>query len=302
MNLKQLDYIVKIAEEKNITKASEKLFISQSALNQQLLKLESELGVPLFHRVKNAWSLTYAGEIYVNNAKTILEIKNETYKIIGDIADVKKGRLSLGVTPERGTIMFSNIYPHFYKMYPQITVEPIEARTKKLEKLVTKGILDIGFTSFSSKKKTANPKIPIFTEELILAVPSAHKLAPLATSLTEELTPMDLSVFEKDNFILMSKETTLRDIIDDLFDEVGFNPNILFEVSNTFSIMNMVSNGIGCAIIPTYYAQNNGKTVYFSLHSKPSWELAASYKKDSYLTQAARDFIDLVKQFWSDFY
>lgn len=58
MDTRQIEYILQIAEENNITKAAEKLFITQSALNQQLLKLERELGTPLFQRTKNKWCLT----------------------------------------------------------------------------------------------------------------------------------------------------------------------------------------------------------------------------------------------------
>ncbi len=79
MDLKQIEYILKIAEENNITHAAEKLFITQPALNQQLLKLEKELGTPLFHRSRSNWRLTEAGEIYVRNAKQIIQIKKKEY-------------------------------------------------------------------------------------------------------------------------------------------------------------------------------------------------------------------------------
>ena len=65
MELKQLEYIVKIAEERNVTKAAEKMYITQSALNQQLLKLEKELGSQLFYRSRTNWKLTEIGEIYI---------------------------------------------------------------------------------------------------------------------------------------------------------------------------------------------------------------------------------------------
>ena len=74
MDLKQVEYIIKIAEENNITHAAEKLFITQSALNQQLLKLERELGTPLFHRSRTNWRLTAAGEVYVRNGKELMRI------------------------------------------------------------------------------------------------------------------------------------------------------------------------------------------------------------------------------------
>ncbi|MCI7796069.1 MAG: LysR family transcriptional regulator, partial [Lachnospiraceae bacterium] len=78
MDTKQIEYIIKIAEENNITRAAEKLFITQSALNQQLLKLEKELGTPLFHRSRTNWRLTEAGEIYLKNAREMLRIKKST--------------------------------------------------------------------------------------------------------------------------------------------------------------------------------------------------------------------------------
>ena len=76
MDLKQIEYIVKIDDEHSITRAAEKLFVTQSALNQQLLKLEKELGTPLFHRSRTNWRLTEAGEIYIEGAKAALQIKN----------------------------------------------------------------------------------------------------------------------------------------------------------------------------------------------------------------------------------
>ncbi|EGQ79573.1 transcriptional regulator GltC [Fusobacterium animalis ATCC 51191] len=80
MDLRQLEYIVEIAEEKNITKAAKKLYITQSALNQTLLKLEKEIGEPLFERSKLNLYLTEIGKIYVEEAKKILEIKKKHMK------------------------------------------------------------------------------------------------------------------------------------------------------------------------------------------------------------------------------
>ena len=74
MDTRQMEYIIQISEERSITKAAEKLFITQSALNQQLQKLEKELGLPLFVRTRSDWHLTPAGEIYVNTARQILNL------------------------------------------------------------------------------------------------------------------------------------------------------------------------------------------------------------------------------------
>lgn len=95
MDLKQLEYIIAIADEQSISKAAEKLYMTQSALNQQLLRLERELGLLLFHRIKHSMVPTYAGNVYLEAARRILGIKEETYKILSDIADMRKGEISI---------------------------------------------------------------------------------------------------------------------------------------------------------------------------------------------------------------
>ena len=126
MDLKQIEYILKIAEENNVTKAAEKLFISQSALNQQLLKLEKELGAPLFFRTRNNWTLTEIGELYVQNAKEIMAIKKNTYNQIADMLDNKKRQFTLGLIPGRTVEMFATVYSRFLKRYPNISISTVE--------------------------------------------------------------------------------------------------------------------------------------------------------------------------------
>ena len=111
MDLKQIEYILKIAEEKNITHAAEKLFITQSALNQQLLKLEKELGCPLFYRSRTDWRPTPAGEIYLDTARQILILKKNAYDQIHDLTEYQKNTIRIGFTPGRGIDMFSQVSP-----------------------------------------------------------------------------------------------------------------------------------------------------------------------------------------------
>ena len=150
MDLKQLEYIVMIAEENSITKAAERLFITQSGLNQQLLKLEAELGIQLFHRSKNDFRLTEAGHVYVSYARKILQLKHEAYNILNDMANNKTGTLRIGLTPERGIPMFMSIYPAFYARYPHITIEPLE----------------IGVWALSPSQKKTGPYMNTFTFSL----------------------------------------------------------------------------------------------------------------------------------------
>ena len=100
MDTRQIEYILKISEERSVTRAAEQLFITQSALSQQVQKLEKELGTSLFFRTKADWTPTPEGEIYLENARKILRIKQDTYSMIADRVNSRKSYLSIGITPE----------------------------------------------------------------------------------------------------------------------------------------------------------------------------------------------------------
>ena len=149
MDTRQIEYILQIAEENNITKAAEKLFITQSALNQQLLKLERELGTPLFQRTKNKWCLTDAGRIYVEGARKMMQIKKDTYNQLYDVSLLRKGLLNIGLCPGRGLDMFTAIYPELHRSMPNLTIRPLEMRVAPQQAAIAAGDLDVGFQVLS---------------------------------------------------------------------------------------------------------------------------------------------------------
>ena len=81
MDTRHLTYILAIAQKKNMTKAAEELFVSQSSLSQYLTKLEQEIGTPLFFRTRGELTLTPAGALYVEAAKQVIRIKKQLYKM-----------------------------------------------------------------------------------------------------------------------------------------------------------------------------------------------------------------------------
>ncbi|WP_080848615.1 LysR family transcriptional regulator [Cytobacillus gottheilii] len=297
MDLKQLEYIIKIAEEKNITRAAEKLFITQSALNQQLLRLEKELGTQLFMRSRANWQLTSAGKIYSENAKKMLQIKKDTYNQINDLLEKQKGKLSLGFTPERGSEMFASVYPLFYKQFPHVKVEPYELTVRQQQNEIAAGNLDIGFLTLQDHQKTNDEHISICAEEIILAVPVSHYLAELGGALGEHLPEISLEQFKEDSFAIMQKGSTLRDLFDQLTSECKIN--ILLETRSCQTLFKMVAEGLCCSVIPVIYAQNHPNVKYFSISQKPTWKIYASYKKGSYLSHPAREFIRYAAFYWN---
>lgn len=300
MDLKQVEYIIKIAEENNITRAAEKLFITQSALNQQLLKLERELATPLFHRSRNSWSLTEAGEIYIKNANEILRIKRETYNQISDITTSRQGHLAIGFTPGRGISMFTSIYPSFHKEFPNIIVEPLESNVHTLQQMIDTGTLDIAFLTLRSKDKTKDHYITLSSEEIVLVLPSGHPLSKMAAPSDLPFATLDISLLKYEPFVLMNKHSTMRSMVDGIFDDAGFSPLVLFETTNHNTILSMIKTSLCCGLVPYYYIKSNCDGIScFSLPSKPKWDITATYKKDSYLSDAAKYFITLGQNFWS---
>ena len=303
MDLKQIEYIVKIDDEHSITRAAEKLFVTQSALNQQLLRLEKELGAPLFHRSKVDMRPTEIGQVYLDNAREILRIKQRTYNLINDMTDAKKGRLSIGFTPGRGSEMFTHVYPSFHQAYPNVIVEPHELSVHRQQQMISQGNLDIGFQTLSERQRTDSEYIKLGEEEIFLLVPSIHPAAEQLAATQTASAPFpiaNLTLFQYEPFVLMYKESTIRAITDEIFRKSGFTPNVLFETASNNTVLSMIEANLCCGVVPEYYVRRLPKGIScFAFPTHPSWDIAANYRKNGYLSEAAKYFIELVRKFWT---
>ena len=303
MDLKQIEYIVKIDDEHSITRAAEKLFVTQSALNQQLLRLEKELGAPLFHRSKVDMRPTEIGQVYLDNAREILRIKQRTYNLINDMTDAKKGRLSIGFTPGRGSEMFTHVYPSFHQAYPNVIVEPHELSVHRQQQMISQGNLDFGFQTLSERQRTDSEYIKLGEEEIFLLVPSIHPAAEQLAATQTASAPFpiaNLTLFQYEPFVLMYKESTIRAITDEIFRKSGFTPNVLFETASNNTVLSMIEANLCCGVVPEYYVRRLPKGIScFAFPTHPSWDIVANYRKNGYLSEAAKYFIELVRNFWT---
>lgn len=301
MDTRQIEYILKIAEENNITHAAAKLFITQSALNQQLIKLENELGTPLFHRSRTNWHLTQAGEIYIRNAKEIMRLKRETYQTIHDLSDGKCGHLSVGFTAGRGINMFTMLYGNFHHLYPNVIIEPVEGTVKQLQKMISLGDLDLAFLTLTDKDRTDDIYEAIYDEELFLVIPAGHPLSAARPAEGDGYATMDIKELKYEPFVLMDRRSTMSTMLNRIFSEAGFTPQVLFETGNNHTIISMIKASLCCGILPYYYVKELDEDFCcFHLPSRPVWQFTASYKKGRYLSRPARSFIDLMKEQWGD--
>lgn len=301
MDLNQLEYIVTISEEKNISRAAEKLFVTQSALSQALKKLESDLGTELFERINHSVKLTAAGEVYVQAAKEILEIKERAYTTLRDIKEMNQGSFSFGCVADWGFGMFSCVYPKFIEKYPRIRVEVKSASLDDLVKMVLDGAVDIAYVTLNSLKKLS-PAIcveHIDTMETVLAIPKTHRLAHLAPDgHFGTIKRDDLRLFKEDTWVLTEKATMIRSLVDNLFIKAGFMPQkILFETPTQKLGHVAVQSGIACSFVTLPHDEASDTAIYLHLDPPIMRQFYAIYRKTYNLSEAEKYFIELLHWF-----
>ncbi|GJM80786.1 hypothetical protein HMSSN139_32820 [Paenibacillus sp. HMSSN-139] len=143
MELRQLQYTLQIAEEKNFSRAADKLHIAQPSLSQQLSKLEQELGVKLFQRNTSTVELTYAGASFIAHAQKIMDAVAQLRQEMDDISQLRAGRVVVGSMPITGSHLLPYVLPAFKESYPDIQVTLLEDTSLNLEKLTAGGGTDL---------------------------------------------------------------------------------------------------------------------------------------------------------------
>lgn len=299
MDLKSLENIISIYNEESIAKAAEKMYITQSALNQQLLKLEKELGTPLFERRYHKMIPTFAGRLYISAARNMLIMKNDTYKIIRDTANNKVGEITIACTPERGASTFADIYPQFHQEYPDFTINLKSARVPGLEQMLLHREAEFAFLSYSDQSPL-NPEfdsIDLAPESVILGIPLSHELAHLAGNESWKTLPcLDLRLLKDTPLIMASQETILRKMLDHAFKKTNFHPRILFESSSSVTMLKMAINQMGPAFFPQSYVNEKLPLAYFRIKPELSWMRCVAYHKGTYITAPERRLFELWKQ------
>ena len=293
MDFRQLEYVITIEKEKTLLAAAEKLFLSPSALSQHITKLEQEMQTPLFKRTKQGWLPTRAGQIYIDMAHSVLRSQKKAYLQIGDIAENKSGHFTVGVTPGRGTQMFSAVFPAFRAAYPHMQIELFEGTVLENNEMISAGKVDIGFltSGFPHPGITTQTQI---VEDIVLVVPKTNPKAALWTPAEDGDFPLvSLKEFAFEDFLLAGEGTTLRALENQMFAEAGFAPRVVFETPSLQTLNLLSKGGYGLSFIPRFYADDSTNAVYFRTDPGATWELVAAYRKDHYITKAEEYMIDL---------
>jgi DNA-binding transcriptional LysR family regulator len=248
IDLKQLRYFLAVAEEKSFSRAAERLHISQPPLSQQIMKLESELGVRLFARTTRSFELTVAGRALMNEASDMLAKMRMTIDTIRQIDRGEVGRLRVGIVGSAMWGPIPSLLEAFQNKYPRVTWTIHEyGPTVQYEALRAKQI-DVGFWREPKLDddglRNDNLRQELcFRENVCVAINQHH---PLAQQTSIEL--IDLAN-EPMLTLTLDKSAFPRYLVQCCVN-AGFQPTIFQEASEPQTLLAMVGVGLGVTLVP----------------------------------------------------
>ena len=175
MDLKEQEYILTIAKYQNITKAAEKLYVSQPTLSIFLKNLEEKLGMKLFQYIDKKMIPTLVGELYIKKAKELIFIQKQFYHELSDLISGCTGHIKIGMHVRKTLYFIPKLLTDFEKKHPNIEITLIEASSSELETLLLEGEVDFILTNKIIHLCDNIEIIPIYTDKLLIGI-SPEKL------------------------------------------------------------------------------------------------------------------------------
>ncbi len=287
MELHQLRYVVAVARTGNFSRAAEQCHVSQPSLSQQIQKLEEELGERLFDRLKREAKLTAHGEAFLRRAVKILEEVDAAKREAKDATELLRGTVTIGVLPTIAPYLLPEVLPVFADKYPGVELVLQEDTTAHLLKLLLACEIDFALASQPIHDGRLEVR-ELFTEELLLALPSGHPLARKRTVNADDL--------KQERLIVMKEGHCLGHQVLNFCDRRDLRPNISFRSAQLETIQSLVCAGMGLSLIPAMAANSmhSDRLDYRSLQSpKPERRIVAVWPRQRPPGRAANEFLKL---------
>ncbi len=241
MNLRDLRYLVAVAEHKHFGKAAEASFVSQPTLSTQIKKLEDELGAPLIERNPRNVLLTEVGEAVVARARIMLREADEIKNIARRAADPEAGGLKLGIFPTLGPYLLPHLVPGIVTRFPKLELQLFEEKTATILTRLHEGSLDAGILALPVHDDSLHVEF-LFEEAFVLATPKSHRLAK-----TKRIKLADLS---EERLLLLDEGHCLRDQALEVCRTVGAGENTGFRATSLETLRHMVAANGGSTLMP----------------------------------------------------
>ncbi|MBU6494932.1 MAG: LysR family transcriptional regulator [Acidobacteria bacterium] len=240
MNLRDLEYLVAVADHRHFGEAAAACFVSQPTLSTQIKKLEGELGVELVERTPRAIHLTAVGERVVETAREILAGANRVHALAHAARDPEAGSLRLGVFPTLAPYLLPHVVPALHERFPHLELLLREEKSPVLVEDLREGRLDVALMAQPQRSDLA--EAPLFREEFVLAVPLGHPLGGDA--------PLAVSDLEGEDVLLLDEGHCLRDQALSVCHLAGARERRGFRATSLETLRQMVVAGVGVTLLP----------------------------------------------------
>lgn len=304
MDKRRYEYFMAIAEEKNISKAADRLFITQPSLSKFLINLEAELDTELFHRGKNILKITPAGERYMIYVRDVLSLHEDMVSDIGQINISSKNSLSFGITPWFGSFITSQVIEKFHSRFPCASLNIVEDSGLMLASLFEKKKIDVFLSTdaaISHIKKAQYQTANILKDRLLLIVPQNHPAISdinLKGNSWSRPFPINLRLFKNSKLITAKPNQLLTISVNNLIKKYNLTPESVISTQNINNIIRLTDSGLGISFIPQTYVKNGPPTSHSAFFTSDdplfNYHWMAYYRQDNFVTMK-RDLVRMIK-------
>ena len=290
MNLRDLRYLIALAELRHFGKAAEACFVSQPTLSTQIRKLEEELGVVLVERAPRKLMLTAAGQDVVLRARRIVAEVEQMKESARRSRDPEAGSLRLGVFPTLGPYLLPHVVPQLRERFPQLELLLVEEKSDVLLARLREGKLDATLLALPLHDDQLHAEW-LFDEPFVLAAPRQHALA--------SRTSLAMAELSDETLLLLEDGHCLREQALDVCRLTNAQERTGFRATSLETLRQMVAAGVGVTLLPALSVHApivqpaNIRLVPFTAPA-PSRQIALVWRKSSALDAFLRTLADTV--------
>lgn len=282
MNLQHLKTFLYVLKNLNYTRAAEELFLTQSAVSQQIRQLEQELGLKLFEQIGKKIYPTDAGRILESEATRVLTHVDRAREVMEEISGLQKGRIRIGASTTPGVYILPQILAAFRSAYPAVTTSLIIDNTRSIETHILSNALDLAFVGRGVTREELIVK-PYLEDHLIPIAPVKH---PLCSE--HELLPGRLS---KEPFIVREPGSATREAVESWARKHRIKLNVAYEFDSPEAVKMAVISGLGVSVLSAYAVAWELRTKRVAMLNVKGFRiqrpLTVIHHKDKHLAQAA---------------
>ncbi len=293
IELRHLTYFRTVAETLHFGRAAKLLHISQPPLTRQIAALERELGVQLFDRSTRNVQLTDAGRYFYRDTTEIFNTLERAKRNAASTNSGESGVLQVGFMMSSAYNILPSVTRHYWAAYPEVDMHLSEYLPNLLVADIKDGKTDVGIM-YRPEDCAGLDSRTIFSEPLVAVLPKNHRLATHETVLPKDL--------KNESFVSIPRliAPVVYDLIADYCVANGFRPKIKLETNLQQTIVNLVGEGLGVAMVPSsMQAMHLETTVFKSMAGAPVVEVGVIWSKEN-RNPCVRTFVDTAAEVWKN--